>query len=369
MASVVGSGGLWRPSGFHGTDELRASLAGRPLARQFFEGWYVKLVDAHQHRRLALIPGVFIGTQNSSKNSVREAFVQVLDGESGRSWYVPFDLSEFEADPRRFDVRIGPNRFSQEGMSLDLDLGDARLRGDVRFDALDPWPVRPWAPGAMGWYGYAPRLECYHGVVSFGHGLTGELQLDGQGWDFGGGRGYMEKDWGNAFPRGYVWLHSNHFGTDGLSFVGSLAVVPWLTGAFPGFLIGLRLPDRLIRFATYTGARTRHLHLDDSHVRWTVEGPQGPASHVPLLSDARRMTGGAWTLEVEAERVGGALLHAPVRPGQDSEDSTMHRRVEETLDAKLHIRLVDPRGRLVLEDTGTTGGLEVHGDVDRLLAQ
>ena len=46
----------------------------------------------------------------------------------------------------------------------------------------------------------------------------------------------------------------------------------------------------------------------------------------------------------------------------------MHERVEETLDATVHVRLIDPSGQVVLDTQGTSAGLEVHGDLDRLLA-
>lgn len=73
------------------------------------------------------------------------------------------------------------------------------------------------------------------------------------------------------------------------------------------------------------------------------------------------MSGPAGTLELEAERVRGGLLHAPVR-------TRMHERVEETLDARVRVRFVDPAGRIRIDSVGTSGGLEVHGDLTRLLA-
>jgi hypothetical protein len=45
----------------------------------------------------------------------------------------------------------------------------------------------------------------------------------------------------------------------------------------------------------------------------------------------------------------------------------MHKRVEETLQAEIAIRLTDRSGRLILDDVGSCAGLEVHGDVDRLI--
>jgi hypothetical protein len=45
----------------------------------------------------------------------------------------------------------------------------------------------------------------------------------------------------------------------------------------------------------------------------------------------------------------------------------MHKRVEETLDSRVHVRLVERRtGAVRFEGVGECGGLEVHGDLDRL---
>ena len=67
------------------------------------------------------------------------------------------------------------------------------------------------------------------------------------------------------------------------------------------------------------------------------------------------------TSTCSAERRRGGLLHAP-------EPTQMHRRVEETLDARIHLRLADGVGQILLEDCGEVAGLEVHGDIDGLLA-
>lgn len=314
------------PEGFHGADETSA----------FFEGWYVKLVSADRRHRWAVIPGVFLGLAGGD-----EAFVQVLDGSTGQSWYQRYDTSEFRARTDSFDVTVGPNRFTADGVILDLP--DAGLRGQVRFtDPLDPWPVRVWAPGIMGWYAWMPFLECYHGVLSFDHALAGHLEREGEQISFDGGRGYLEKDWGRAFPSGYVWVQTNHFARPGTCLTGSIAVIPWLRGEFRGFIVGVRHAGDLYRFATHTGARTTSLDIDDDHVRWALRSRRGA------------------TLALVAERRRGGLLHAPVR-------TQMHRRVEETLDARVSVRLADAAGRVILEDTGHCAGLEVHGDLDRLL--
>lgn len=324
--------GVRHPEAFH----------GRGVADGFFEGWYVKLVTADRRQRWAVIPGIFRGLAGRPGDD--EAFVQVLDGVTGRSWYHRFAPDEFRASDRAFDVAVGPNRFSSEGATLDLP----QLQGGVDFTSpLQPWPVTLGEPGIMGWYGLVPFMECFHGIVSFGHGLAGDVLIEGAATSFDGGRGYIEKDWGKAFPAGYVWMASNHIdattgdGADA-SLIASVAIIPWLRGSFRGSIIGFRHGGRLHRWTTYNRSRERSLSIDDSHVRWSVEGPDG-------------------VLELEAERVRGGLLHAPLR-------TAMHQRVEETLDARIRFRHLDPGGATLLEGVAECAGLEVFGDVERLLA-
>ena len=52
----------------------------------------------------------------------------------------------------------------------------------------------------MGWYAYLPIMECYHGILSMDHELSGELIYNGDFLAFNKGRGYIEKDWGKNFP-------------------------------------------------------------------------------------------------------------------------------------------------------------------------
>jgi hypothetical protein len=91
--------GIFHPEAFH----------GKGKTKDYFEGWYVKLVSADQKQRWAVIPGIFLG-QDDGKRS--EAFVQVLDGSTGRSWYHVFPIDQFEAASDRFEVRIGGNHCS-----------------------------------------------------------------------------------------------------------------------------------------------------------------------------------------------------------------------------------------------------------------
>ena len=319
--------GIFHPEAFHG--------AGR--TKNFFEGWYVKLVSADQKQRWAVIPGIFLG-QDDGKRS--EAFVQVLDGSTGRSWYHTYPIEDFEAASDKFDVRIGNNKFSELGATLDLP----QLKGHISFDSpFDPWPVTPLSPGIMGWFGAVPFMECFHGIASFGHDLSGTIEVEGKVATFDGGRGYIETDWGKAFPQGYVWMHSNHIDTaPDASLIASVAIIPWIGRPFRGFIVGLKHGGKLHRWTTYNGAKELELTITDSHVSWRMTSPDG-------------------TLELSADRKRGGLLHAPIR-------TEMHQRVDETLDALIRIKHTDVSGKILLEGTGFVGAMEVFGDLKRLLA-
>lgn len=319
---------LFRPEAYHGH--------GRKPP--FFEGWYFKLVDAHEQRCFAVIPGIYDATLPAE----RHAFVQLFDGARGRAWYVRYPYESFRAHPRDFAIELGPNRFGRTGIELDLELGaGVRCRGHVGFDRLVGWPVTLRSPGVMGWFAYLPVMECYHGVVGLDHGLHGALHIDGEEVSLRGGRGYVEKDWGRSFPKCWVWMQSNHFDEPEVCITASVALIPNLGRVFPGFIVGLWHRGRLHRFATYTGAKLEALHVDDQRVRWV------------LASRTQR-------LELVARRAPTTVLPGPTIEG-------MKREVHETLRAEIDVRLVERKsGAVIFAGRGRSAGLEVMGDVARL---
>lgn len=319
------------PDGYH----------GHGLAPPFFEGWYYKLVDASQQHRWAIIPGIFL-SQDPARH---HAFVQVLDGRTGRATYHRYGAEEFWAGKGALELCIGPNRFTAEALSLDIDAADLSIRGALRFDNLTPWPVTVASPGIMGWYAWVPFMECYHGVVSLDHGIEGRLVVNDRPTDLTGGRGYIEKDWGRSFPSAWIWFQSNHFEQPGTSLTASVAIIPWVRRSFPGFIIGLWHDGVLYRFATYTGARIEKLDITGEQVDWVVR-------------DRR------YRLEMQATRAEGGLLQAPT-----SQD--MGRRIAETLSATVRMALYElghGRPHLLASGTGRHAGLEAAGDLAELRA-
>jgi hypothetical protein len=299
----------------------------------FFEGWYYKLVNHTETERYAIIPGIFLGDDAHS-------FIQVLDGNTAQSAYQRFGVNDFWASRARFEIRVGENYFCADHIQLNLDTQFGKLRGKIQFEDIHPWPVSVLSPGIMGWYAWIPKMECYHGVVSLDHGLQGGLDIDGKFVDFSGGRGYIEKDWGQSFPTGYVWFQSNHFDTVGTSLTASVAIIPWLGSAFRGFIIGFWHHGRLYRFATYNGSKIEHLEISNEMVKWKVRNKD-------------------FCLEMCAKRTKGGLLHEPT--GEE-----MLPRVEETMFATVDVKLSSRQGAVIFEEQGRNTGLEVQGDLDRL---
>jgi hypothetical protein len=310
----------------------------------FFEGWYYKLIDPTTQHKYAVIPGIFLNTDPA----LNTAFVQVLDGMSAQSAYFTYPVEDFQAAPDAFEVRVGPNHFRADRLTLDLSSASGEgaverlaLRADLRFSGGVGWPVTWASPGIMGPFGWLNFMECNHGVVSFDHRIEGQAGVNGQPIDFSGGRGYIEKDWGQSFPAGYIWMQTNHFPTVGTCLTASIAVIPNFGFTWPGFIVGLWLGGRLYRFASYTGAQVEKLVVTDEQVDWVMRG----SGH---------------RLHIQAARAEGGLLHEPTR-------TQMHRRVEETLSARVRVKLMTLDGETRFEETGDHAGMEVYGDLRRLL--
>jgi tocopherol cyclase len=319
---------MWQPAMYHGHGKQHG----------FFEGWYFKFVDMAEQHVHAIIPGVFLGQDRSASH----AFVQVLDGLTGHSTYHRYPLGQFVASDREFDLRIGPNHFRAECLSIDIADADRALRGKLHFDGLTPWPVTVFSPGIMGPYAFAPFMECYHGVLGLDHAVRGSLTMNGNVVNFDGGRGYIEKDWGQAFPQAWIWGQSNHFEQLGTSVTISVATIPWLGKSFRGFIIGLWHHQELYRFTKYNGSTITSLRLTDAHV---------------ILHAVNR----THRLEIEAARSEGGLLHAPYR-------SEMLQRVTESLTATIAVKLIESSsGRVLFEGTGRHAGLEINGEIQQIL--
>jgi len=300
--------------------------------RSYFEGWYFKLVNP-SGRSVAIIPGIAWDSAGEG-----HAFVQLLDGNKKTADYIRFSPDLFRAAEDEFLVTVGGNVFSEKVVNLNLQ----DVSGMVRFSGITGWP-KPWyAPGIMGPFSFVPRMECYHGIVSLDHQLHGKINFKGEEIDFTGGRGYLEKDWGRSFPSAYIWMQSNHFEQEGVSLKCSVARIPWMGSSFTGFIAGLWLGDRLIRFTTYNRSELKKVSVDHSLVTIELKNP-------------------TYLLEVAAERDRATELASPIR-------GHMEGRIQETMTARINIRLINRQTKsVVFAGIGKYAGLEVAGALEQIL--
>lgn len=333
---------IWNPGVYH----------GKSARDNFFEGWYIKLISPDMKKRWAIIPGVF----NHPDPDRRHAFIQVLNGMTNDVIYHRLSRDSFQASSSNFSVRINDNYFHSDGCVIDINSQGQKIQGELKFEGIEPWPIRFFSPGVMGPYGLIPFMQTYHGVLSLNHGIQGNLVVNGQSLDFSNGRGYIEKDWGSTFPRAYIWMQSNHFPEKEISLIASVATIPWLGSWFRGFLIGFHVDDVLYRFTTYLGSTIKSLFVTDKYVTWSVLGN----SRSSFINEYPQ-----YELIIRAERGNGGLLLSPELDG-------MTPRILESLTASISVELnaLDKDGvehKKIYQGTGICAGLEVAGSIEELV--
>lgn len=273
----------------------------------FFEGWYLK--HRKGGRTLALIPAY-----HRAASGRPSASLQVVTGD--RAWAVDFPASRFRVHRDKFAVAVGDSRFTPAGVELDVSGDGLHLTGAIRYG-----PFTPPESDIMGPLRFVPGLQCSHGILSLSHRLEGAVELNGERWDFTGGTGYLEKDWGRSFPGSYLWTQC---GWPGSCVVAAAAEVPLGPGRVTGCVCAVRHGGREYRLATYRGARVEAQEPGYLRVRqgpYTLEaellGGTGLDLRAPVLGDMGART----VLERPAGRVrydfrqGGRLLFSHVGLG------------------------------------------------------
>ena len=314
---------LWHDECYHGW--------GR--SKRFFEGWYYKLVSEDQGQALAIIPGIAMDETGS-----KQAFIQVLDGKKDKAWYHRFDANDFRPSPKKHSLFIGNNFFSSSKMRLELP----NIQGEVNFDNLTPWSSSLLSPGIMGPFSFVPFMECYHGILSMNHCITGEVVFNDESISFSQGKGYMEKDWGHSFPEAYIWMQSNHFSKSNISIKSSIAIIPWLKSSFIGHIAGILIDNNLIEFTTYNGTKVNSCEISKKNVKIEMENK-------------------SYKLTINAQREKATTLAAPI-------SGFMNGRIDESMNAKIDVKLFNKKNKkIILEDIGYSAGIEVAGEYKLLV--
>lgn len=310
---------------------------GKYKNRNYFEGWYFKLINGNQKSILSIIPGIAI-----SKKGEKKAFIQIIDGITGQTHYIPFDYSDFKYDSNRFRVIIGDNYFSKDRIILNLKSNNLSCIGELHFHNRIPYPKKRTHPGIMGPFSFVPLMECYHGVVNISHNIQGQIIYQDKIANFDDGYGYIEKDWGKSFPESWIWVQCNHFTKGNVSFMFSIAKIPWFGSFFIGFISFLRIGEKHYTFATYTSSKIKHLDLKGH-----------------LLSITLKNSKNQLKVQVEISNNMGELMAPKL--------GSMDRKIKETINSKVLITLLDNQNNIIFKDTGHYGGTELSGSYKNLL--
>ena len=285
-------------------------FGGKYKKKRYFEGWYVKLIDA-SGKAVALII-----SYHAEASGERYSMLQFV-GEN--SFGIRKDVSAFSADEDRFSARFCGLTADESGLHADIDEEGHTLHGDVRFGELAA-PSRD----IMGPFASFPLMECKHGVVSMMHSLSGQLEIDGRTYDFDGGTGYIEKDLGRSFPSEYFWTQAS----DGRSSVmAAVASIPYMGLKFPGCICFVYTGGREYRLATYNLAKA------------------------DVRPDGVTLTRGRYKLEIIPEDASCVnVLAAPT-------DGGMSRAVHESVSARVRY-LFTASGKTVFDMTCQSSGYE-----------
>ncbi len=315
-------------------DELFAPgrFLGEGRRPPYFEGWYYR-VTVPDGRAFCFIPGV------CRTESGGFCFLQVLGPAGARCLRYP--LSAFSYARGRAFFRVGNSAFDEHGFRIDAE----GARGEAEFREPVPYPASLLSPGIMGPFSYLPVMECRHAVLCVRSGLAGRLEISGERVQLSGGVGYVEKDWGGAFPNPYLWAQCGNFaGERDAVFFLSAARVPVLGRPMRGLIAFLYRGGRFWRFTTYLGARVESI---------AQAGPEGEVRvelRSPHFSLMARLTPGR-----------GFELAAPGPGG-------MERRVTESAaGVYVELRRNGPGGGPLFEGRGE-GAMELTGEIGALRA-
>jgi len=320
---------IYKPEKFHSENMKKEN---------YFEGWYFKIVDQSQNNIYAIIPGIFINKKGLNSHS----FIQILDSKKGKAHYLKYKLEKFSFSDNDFYIEIKDNTFSKDKIKLDIENKNIEIKGQLKFKNIFSWPVKIFSPGAMGWYGFLPFMECNHGVLSFNHKIDGILKINNKRIDFNDGKGYIEKDWGTNFPSAWLWLQTNHFKDHSSSLMVSIATIPWLKSEFRGFIIGFYHQGELYKFTTYNNSKIVKFQKEDQSTKIEVNNK-------------------LYKLKIKADYSKGELLKGPFR-------NEMIKNVEESLDTTVEISLINRNNKKVItKDIGTHAGFELNGNISDII--
>ena len=175
-------------------------------------------------------------------------------------------------------------------------------------------------------------MECNHAILSMKNKANGLMVINNYEIKFENGTGYIEKDWGCSFPKTYIWCQGNDFKKKNVSFMLSIAEIPFKIFNFEGIICVLRIGDEEYRFATYNNAKLIKKEIDNKSLTIILKRKN-------------------YYLEVKSEYTEGLKLAAPVK-------GKMNKDILESIDAIISVTLKKD-DEIIFDDTSKNCGLEI----------
>jgi hypothetical protein len=311
---------------------------GKNKKGNFFEGWYFKIVHPTKEYTYCFIPGIFI----SSSKEYSHSFIQVVKGHEANFSYLRYNKGDFQASETEFMVKVDRSLFSLEEINLNIKNGKEDIFGRLTFRNITKWPDSIINPGSMGFYNYLSFMQCYSQVCAIDGDIEGSLNINGKNIDFTGGKVYIEKNWGKAFPYSYIWVQGNNLFKEPAAITCSIGHVPFPVSSFTGFLIGVCADESFYKFTTINRS-TLAISFEKERIILEAESKE---AHLKIEADYKE--------ESFVE------LYAP-------RDNNMVPIARESLQGSLKVSLYDKKIKSeILRDCCSSAGIEFSGDYRNL---
>ena len=226
--------------------------------KNYFEGWYFK--NTCGDIGISFIPGISISKDEN------KAFIQIITDDS--SYYIDYDIDDFEYSDSPFYIKIGNNYFSKDKIHIDInDINkDIVIHVNVEYSNSVNIDTSLFSPSIMGPFLYMPFMECNHSVISMKCSVNGMICINDRKIIFNDGDGYIEKDYGCSFPKSYIWCQGNSFSKKDASFMMSIANIPFMFFNFRGLICSLIVDGCEYRFATYNNSKIVKYDVRDNYL-------------------------------------------------------------------------------------------------------
>ncbi len=305
------------PDVFQGESKLNTD-------KMYFEGWYYK--NTNSNEGIAFIPGINIDKKD------RNAFIQVITRNS--SYFINYNINDFEFNLSPFYIKIGNSTFSKDGINIDIkdNTQNIRINGEIKYKNSININTNFLSPNVMGPFSYIPFMECNHAILSMKSNINGEVIINDKKISFYNNVGYIEKDWGYSFPKSYIWCQANDFKNPDVSFMISIADIPFKMFSFRGIICVLIINGKEYKFTTYNNVKLLEYELNKNYINITLKK-------------------GKYNLNIKSNYDKGLKLSAPIK-------GEMKRDIYESISSLITITLKE-NNNVIFSDTSKNCGLEL----------